>query len=109
MTLPGIIVFRWVGMPNPEPAHAKLLAFRESEDIAIVYVGNATYHAHLAEQIKDEVGTAPLLAAADVNKQSEVTSWKSSGFSFETPVEVRECIANLLREHAKEIEDGWTR
>jgi hypothetical protein len=109
MTLPGILVFRWVVMPEPEPAHAKLLAFRESEDIAVVYVGNATYHAHLAERIKEDVGSAPLLAAADIDKQGAVTSWKSSGFAFETPEYVREAIAHLLREHAKEIEEGWAR
>lgn len=94
-------------MANPEPAHAKLLAFQESEDIAVVYVGNATYHANLAEQIKNDVGFAPLLAAADVNKEGLVTSWKSSGFSFETPEYVREAITHLLREHVKEIENGW--
>lgn len=105
--VPGILVFRWVEVPNPERAHAKLLAFREGDDIAVVYLGNATYHAHLAEAIKDDVGNDPLFAAADVNKQGEVTSWKSSGFSFETPEEVQDAIAHLLREHAKEIEEGW--
>jgi len=84
-----------------------MLAFRESEDIATVYLGNAPFHVHLAEVIRDEVGSATLLAAGDVNKQGEVTSWKSSGFAFETPEEVRDAIAHLIREHRKEIEDSW--
>jgi|GEM_PF-3011315 len=105
--VPGILVFRWVMMPNPERAHAKLLMFGEGPDIATVYIGNAAYHASLAEVIRDEVGTGPLLAAADVDKNGEVTSWKSSGFAFETPEELRQPIAHLLREHAKNIEDSW--
>lgn len=107
--IPGILVFRWVEMPNPEKKHAKLLAFREGADIATVYIGNATFHAHLAEAIKEDVGQDPLFAAADVSKDGEVMSWKSSGFSFETPEEVRDAIAHLLREHAKDIEDYWAR
>jgi len=96
-------------MPNPEPAHAKLLAFGEGKDIGTVYLGNATYHAHLAQEIRDEVGSAPLFAAADVDEYGMVTSWKSSGFSFETPAEIRDSIAHLLREHQKEIKDNWAR
>jgi len=107
--VPGILIFRWVEVPRPERAHAKLLAFQESEDIVTVYLGNAAYHANLAEVIREEVGSAPLYAAADVGKDAQVTSWKSSGFSFETPEEIRESIAHLLREHAKDIEDYWTR
>jgi hypothetical protein len=107
--VPGILVFRWVTVPNPEPAHAKLLAFFEGEDIATVYVGNAKFHAHLAEEIRDEVGKGTLLAAANMNKHGEITSWESSGFSFVTPLDVRDAVALLVREHAKEIEDYWTR
>jgi len=106
--VPGILVFRWVSMPHPEKAHAKLLAFKESNDIVTVYIGNATYHAYLAEEIRDEVGSAPLFAAADVGKSGEITSWRSSGFSFETPEEYRGPIAHLIREHRKEIENNWT-
>ena len=109
MKLPGILVFRWVAMPNPEHAHAKLLAFREDDDIATVYVGNATFHAHLAEAIKEEVGSATLLAAGNVDRDASVTSWKSSGFSFETPEEVRGIVSELLRQHSGEVRDAWAK
>lgn len=106
--VPGILIFRWVMVPNPERTHAKLLAFSEGKDIATVYIGNAQFHAHLAEEIRDEVGAGTLLAAANVNKAGEVTSWESSGFSFVTPPEIREAVSHLVREHAKEIENNWT-
>lgn len=109
MTSPGILVFNWVEVTSPVHEHAKMLAFRESEDIATVYLGNAAFHVNLAEVIRDEVGSATLLAAGDVDRSGTVTSWKSSGFAFETPLEVRDAIAHLIREHAKEIEDFWVR
>lgn len=109
MKLPSILVFRWVEVSSPERAHAKLLAFQEGDDIATVYVGNATYHAHLAEAIRDEVGSAPLFAAGDINKDGEITSWKSSGFSFETPEDAQAVVGELIRHHMTDIQDLWAR
>ena len=107
MHVPSILVFRWIEVPSPERSHAKMLAFRESDDMGTVFLGNAAYHRDLAEHIGVYVEDQTLCAAGDVNKFGEVTSWKSSGFSFETPSEIRPEVAAFLREHQRDIEELW--
>lgn len=109
MRVPSILVFRWVEIPNPERAHAKLLAFRENDDIGTIYIGNAPYHKDLAEHITDYAEDQVLFAAGDLDRATGMTSWKSSGFSFETPEEFREHIEEFIRDHRKDIEDLWAR
>ena len=65
--------------------------------------------AEAAEAIKEEVGSATLLAAGNVDRDASVTSWKSSGFSFETPEEVRGIVSELLRQHSGEVRDAWAK
>lgn len=107
MRVPSILVFRWVEIPNPERAHAKLLAFREDDDIGTIYIGNAPYHKDLAEHITEYAENQILFAAGDLDKSGMMTSWKSSGFAFETPEELRVHIEEFLGEHRKDIEDLW--
>lgn len=104
-----IQALRWVRPRFVEPGVGKFIALIDAEKRVSVYAGNVEFHAHIPALagLQVEGLLDRLYAAGTFSKEGQVLTWRSEGYSFETPVAHRKDIERFFSGQREAIEKCW--